>query len=100
MSIERDKFLTERMGECWHEGIHPLYKSECRKCGWLYTQNTQTIHTNFSTWEGFGKLLPFAEQEMGIEKIFYSFNNCWPFDDKFCSKFADVLYIFLKERSN
>ena len=63
-NIQRDKFLTEAMGECWHvtkqRKDHQF--EDCIKCGkgGLFVNNTN----DFSTWEGFGKLYNWVmEQE-------------------------------------
>ena len=61
---EINKFLTEKMGECWH--IHSLATEDiwgikCDKCGIIVTPN---LNNDFLTWEGFGKLWEWAvEQE-------------------------------------
>lgn len=53
---ERDKFLTETMGLCWHESKQFIWGSavwkECTKC----KTKKKLKNNNFSTWEGFGKL--------------------------------------------
>lgn len=55
MNKERDKFLTEAMGECYHE--RSCY-GPCRFCG-----AHNFITNDFSSWEGFGKLLGFVEKQ-------------------------------------
>lgn len=60
---ERDKFLTEVMGECWHEPLpydFDTYKGydECKICHQRIKYNN-----NFSTWEGFGKLWEWAQKQ-------------------------------------
>jgi len=71
MSEERDRFLTEAKGECWHEHKKPensfegwsqvILQPPCYKCKESY-ENWD--NPDFSTWEGFGKLWTWAiEQE-------------------------------------
>lgn len=71
MNTERDKFLTEAVGECWHEDIINEYEVSCTCCrkyafgGGDFVKEYLTNKTrlefacnnnNFSTWTGFGKL--------------------------------------------
>jgi len=109
---DRDKFLTEAMGECWH-GISD------------YSEKEQ----NYSTWQGFGKIWEWAKvQEWWGDFIYYKqsmftvskgeilggtasnpvYEHVINVDSKFLAKiidlinpdtFADALYEFLKERS-
>jgi hypothetical protein len=60
---EIEIFLTEAMGDCWHdwkviEDTPPFRKYHCDKC------DTGKInpepYTDFLTWEGFGKLWTWA----------------------------------------
>jgi len=59
----RDKFLTEAMGECWHEWealeIESAWECSTCKCLWDCTKS----RVDFSTWEGFGKLWEWAQQQ-------------------------------------
>jgi len=59
MHLERDEFLTEAMGGCWHERAHryPFHPSynRCAKCCKQLEFNSKA-YWDFSTWEGFGKL--------------------------------------------
>ena len=63
MKEERDRFLTEAQGECWHEwGNDPLYK-QCVKCRKYLPsadlekfRSIELTHIDFSTWPGFGVL--------------------------------------------
>ena len=79
---ERDKFLTESMGECWHE-----------------------FSNNFSTWEGFGKLWEWAVKQEWFsdflkhaEKIMKMPITGWIEYFVQPDRFADALYKFLKEK--
>lgn len=96
MDTERDKFLTEAMGECWHDRGFIITSPEtgtgvCRNCQCkLYFDNQDRI--NFSTWEGFGKLvgymnehhLPWMVKNMTLALL-----------DP--ARFADAVYEYLKE---
>lgn len=62
-----NKFLTEAIGECWHElegkfeEVIWIYK--CTKCGYKETEPVLNIHgwqNDFFTWIGFGKLWEWA----------------------------------------
>ena len=94
MNIERDKFLTEAMGECWHEVLGGQWN--CYKC-----RNENTLNYDFSTWEGFGKLLEKARDNQGVgiivaqnilAKVIEKSMNNIP------DRFANAVYEFLKER--
>ena len=55
---ERDKFLTEAVGECWHEwsdigDTPPRFCKVCEKF------EPHTYSWDFSSWDGFGKLLKY-----------------------------------------
>jgi hypothetical protein len=66
---EINKYLTEAMGECWHEcgevlgdSLHIPMTIKCIKCGTLMIlENSceQVLNNDFFTWEGFGKLKEF-----------------------------------------
>lgn len=69
MNTERDKFLTEQMGECWHEWeqVYNEGGSKCKTCGkyWPLPPDEETRKViqgcNFSTREGFGKMWEWAK---------------------------------------
>jgi len=83
----RDKYLTEKMGLCWHEFICQDYEDEqyvdpvtkyCKKCKRpdydynlelkLWSPINQNI--NFSSWQGFGQLWEWAvRQEWWVEFV-------------------------------
>ena len=65
--MTRNQFLTEWLGECWHEPYdvgqrslgdshHNYYCSKCKK-----EVSRDGSHQPFSTWPGFGKLWEAAE---------------------------------------
>ena len=94
MNIERDKFLTEAMGECWHEDVNAF--GICGKC-----QAHNYITYNFSTWEGFGKLWEFVKtQKWWYEKMqdkdFVAFVPHLVNPDKFANK----VYEYIKGNNN
>jgi|LGVE01.1.fsa_nt_gb hypothetical protein len=88
----RDKFLTEAMGECWHDNeedvIQPFPKDEndpgevmrCTKCEMGYPLRYGEIYRaslhrrNFSIWEDFGKLWNWAQQQEWFKKLLVSSN--------------------------
>ena len=54
---ERNKFLTEVVGECWHEPKIEGVRANSFVCGKCNTIHCCGIENpNYSTWEGFGKL--------------------------------------------
>ena len=60
MNTERDRFLAKQMGECQHS-FGPLNNHGKCKCG--HPQFLEPYQTNFSTWEGFGKLWEFSQKQ-------------------------------------
>ena len=63
--MKRDQFLTEMMGECWHEwdgGCSYI----CDKCNKKYKHNP-----NFSTSNGFFKLWNFCKEQEWWMKFIY-----------------------------
>ncbi len=82
MNTERDKFLTEAMGEC-------------EKCGDTCPFSCQ----DFSTWNGFGKLVESKNIRLEVGAHFYRilgeiFSESF---DNIPDRFADAVYAFLKE---
>ena len=67
MNTERDKFLTEAIGECWHDPdpwldadqFFPDPRYAC--CGVSKIRGKKLI--DFSTWDGFGKLWTWAQEQ-------------------------------------
>jgi hypothetical protein len=86
MDIERDKFLTEQMSECWHE----INENE------LYH-----LYNDFSTPEGFFKLFNWTKEQPWFEDLLYRYWSCpeprrvFPYHFIDPDKFADSLYKFL-----
>ena len=122
MHTERDKFLTEAMGECWHDFVmakNPDGRDAkgwtCTKCH-IYTTYIHSLYCDFSTWDGFGKLWTWAQKQ----EWFDLFQCCLYYHDylKHChrpgderldndkvlhnelihpDRFANAVYEFLKE---
>lgn len=70
---EINKFLTESMGECWHEwalekDTPPFREYSCNKCNMVYVINPSD-KIDFLTWEGFGKLWEWAIKQVWWEKF-------------------------------
>jgi len=113
--MERDKYLTEAMGGCWHEtrftgdSIHIPLEEKCVKCGVVTAREgdfnrLDQDNNDFSTPDGFFKLWDWAiNQKWWV----------WFWDEKFNTKefdyqvvinhinpdnFANAIYDFLKER--
>ena len=99
MNIERDKYLTEAMGECWH-----LFNlCTCVKCRMPLGFPFITSNNDFSTWEGFGKLFEFCQKQEWWESFIFSnwrttlslheYIGEWINPDRF----SDAIYDFLQE---
>lgn len=106
MNIKRDKFLTEAMGECWHEAKCSYNDGwsidyECR-CGLRWPEEDSPPNTDFSTWEGFGKLWEWSQQQKWWAGFLnsdecgndYVINTFYINPDKF----ANVVYEYLKSK--
>jgi hypothetical protein len=110
MNQERDKFLTEQMGECWHDG-EPFFTNNviyCPKCH----KNLKAINeeNDFSTWEGFGKLWEWAQKQnmewqcrfndYCFKLLGYRGGCSYEYIPKLIinpDRFADTVYAYLKE---
>jgi hypothetical protein len=115
---ERNKYLTEKMGVCWHEwdwqrsstgmpSVHaPMWCSKCKSYS-----NGKDVCRDFDTWVGFGLLWEWANKQewfwLFTCKQMFSENADAPFekvddDGNFHkdiihpTRFADALYEFLK----
>ena len=86
MKSERDKFLTEQMGELYVEINNNGFYRWCN---------------NFSTWEGFGKLWEWVRStgnydiDQSLQEISRQDADCFFIIDP--DKFANFVYFFLKE---
>ena len=127
MNTERDKFLTEAMGGCWHDFVkdegteswdeqtaNDTCSFRCTKCE-MYEADVQFDeypkdnprgwmfydYNNFSTWEGFGKLWVWASSQVGLLRMI---TNKLDKNDSYRwthwvhpDRFADTVYAYLKE---
>jgi hypothetical protein len=112
MNKDRDKYLTEAMGDCWHI----VNYGRCEKCNKVIHRDRDEIddyslNLHFSSWDGFGKLWIWANEQ----RWWYNFwcnsllwtSKCYRPDfmitDEFRfsfvnpDNFADALYVYLKE---
>jgi hypothetical protein len=81
-TMTRDQFLTEWMGECWHEYVSYNWRDSakgkvnhtfaCNKCG---HQDIERKNNNFSTWPGFGKLWEAAWEDKDFDKFLDWYEN-------------------------
>ena len=105
MTTERDRFLTEAMGECWHEEDDAFpNRYVCIHCkrSWPFGIPIN----NFPAWTGFGKLWEWAKEQDWWERFTnYNFVAFYSHDSRGIDlqlihpdRFADAVYTFLKER--
>lgn len=73
MNTERDKFLTEAMGLCWHDIINHVsgfmevrVAYFCKKCK---IQGRDVYNLDFSTWSSFGILWEWSIKQNWWEKL-------------------------------
>jgi hypothetical protein len=90
MKEQRDKYLTEAMGECWPDFAPNGF---CRKCN---CDKRFPYHIDFSTWQGFGKLLEWAKEQIWWDTFQYR-NSPYFMDGSLVDpeEFADTLYEFI-----
>ena len=106
MNNKRNSFLTEAMGECWHEWGPTIceFKAKCQKCGKVtsvhyFGQFFDRQGIDFSTWESFGKLWTWAiDQEWFY--LMMAHHGCGPVDIVNPELFADEVYKFLLTEDN
>jgi len=106
---ERDKFLTEAMGECWHNKKEIFSKPDpqsfnggkiethyrCGICKMLWKQQN-----NFSTWEGFGMLWEWAIDQKWWDVLYYFLFSTGSAEMKefiHPDRFANAVYDYLQE---
>lgn len=103
MNTERDKFLTEAMGEQWHEntgevaGNNVIGFTLC-SCGKWWGQFGCLENTNFSTWPGFGKLWEWAGKQGFWLKMMQRYQQEGFYHYIHPDRLADDVYEFLKQR--
>ena len=103
MNEQRDRFLTEAMGMCWHDfdpdehiNTYSLEAYVCRKCkGFILGNN------DFSVEEDFSRLLAWVKGQERFQGLVARFNES-DFTDiakgpSARDSFADELYILLKQ---
>jgi hypothetical protein len=103
VAIERDKFLAESMGMCWHEivtindGRHNFYI--CRKCGTSPIFKIDSFITpNFSEIAWFDSLYNWVTIDKRFGPMFmgeYNPMNKGPISP---DQFANLVYMFLMEQ--
>lgn len=97
MSNERDRYLTEQMGECWHEfGDEGCY---CTKCS---SYKVRPKNTDYASWNGFGKLWEWAQNQTWLCNFIFtvpgSVHDTFLEHIKSPDRFANAVYSYLKER--
>jgi hypothetical protein len=107
MNPKRNKFLTEAMGLCWHKWIahEAMGHFQCAKCGKMemgFSCKEEEYHSDidFSTWEGFGKLWQWAnEQEWWDDFTDKNYHCCRTDLDMINpNRFSHMLYEYLEEK--
>jgi hypothetical protein len=106
MNSERDRYLTEQMGKCWHEwDKHEI----CVKC--YLPMNIRDLsyreNEDFSTWPSFGILWEWAtKEEWWYDFYLRELNNAYRKNPKFMfdflinpDHFSNSVYEFLKDRN-
>lgn len=94
MNIERDKFLTEAMGECWYEHTMTCGYNLTRTGEYISDIKSTSYPNDFSTWEGFGKLLEWCQKQDDMTLA----------QSKMClayltpDRFADSIYRYLLKK--
>lgn len=109
--MEINKYLTEAMGECWHEVSqkHIYYGGcgrciHCKKIVSVKYQSHECVRVDFTTWTGFGKLWEwatkqdwwpdFAQDHCWYNPNYYVFIKCGLINP---TTFAKAIYEFRKE---
>lgn len=85
MTDDDRKFLTEAMGECWHEPNRPCavgsmlitggtIKQHCTVCGKMMSNSFQLYLENrtFTTWTDFGAVWEWAQKQEWFDELFCS----------------------------
>lgn len=107
---ERDKFLTEAMGLCWHDSVT---NETCDNCGITADVNMPNyvppfqgkwLRIDFSTWAGFGALWEWAQKQewwdefMIHSKFTYSYESAETLINPTVLSYA--VYEYLKGRES
>lgn len=111
MNTERDKFLTEAIGECWHKMHYADGGWHCFTCKTEGCEDNpyQVYHQNinFSTPDGFFKLWNWSQKQEWWDIFIMRNRGCWddgednsPTINSYLinpDHFADTVNVFLKE---
>ena len=113
MNTERDRFLTEAMGECWHIAEREVIPENgdtpynlCR-CGRKMCLGDFLYNPNFSNWIGFGKLWDWSQKQEWwgyfVHKQYCKKGKQLTVDELLQNlinpdRFADAVYAYLKEK--
>ena len=103
MNEERDKFLTEAMGACWHRYneekpllTYSLVAYMCEKCGAFILGNS-----NFSDDEDFPKLWEWAKRQPVLNSLVAAQggkDGKGPSNAATRQTFADEVYVLIKPK--
>lgn len=106
MNTERDKFLTEAMGECWYEHTMTCGYNLTRTSEYISDIKSTSYPNDFSSWSGFGKLWEWAQKQdwwckflttkgriHDLNPLAFATNTSLVSPDNF----ASAVYQFLKE---
>ncbi|MCK5608458.1 hypothetical protein KAR91_41640 [Candidatus Pacearchaeota archaeon] len=105
-----NKYLTEAMGECWHEPLPDMStwssREHCKKCNKIVAvkfNSRSFVTNNFFTWEGFGKLWGWAIEQEWWNMFIYQWTDDYVGFEIPCSlinpaRFAKAIHEYLKER--
>ena len=106
---EINKYLTEAMGECWHDwkNLPKIRSAQCVKCTTLFHR---AQINDFFTWQGFGKLWEWATKQewwnyfqdmvIGDTDVYENDEFTEYVDVNFINptNFANAIYKYLKEK--
>lgn len=102
MMSDIDIFLTEAMGECWHEWEMPdRFTAQCIKCDMTIGMNiNMPVNLDFSTWRGFGILWEWAKTQKWWKGFIYNKyrSTSLTFDIIDPVIFANAVYDYLLEK--
>ncbi len=88
--LERNKFLAEKLGSCWHEWVEQWHDAcadytewICSKCNEVYLlpdlsvrQGEKPYQIDFYNWNGFGLLLTHAKSQPDWLEFLVYMNIC------------------------
>jgi hypothetical protein len=100
-----NKYLTEAMGECYHEVLVPSYRCTCGE-DVLKAACFNLPNSDFFTWAGFGKLWEFAQEQEWVYRALGADNAYCAFDTHVDMALIDPtilaveIYNYLSENPN